>query len=111
MNGFDIVKSKEAEELYNSWKVIGKSLPRAEGHAKATGKAVYPDDVRLPGMLCAKLLRSPYAHAKIKRIDTSKAEREIGFEVKTNFKEGLKRTIEWYKKAYCANRQRDQKFT
>ena len=40
---------------------------------QATGRAVYGADVRLPGMLYGKVLRSPHAHALVKRIDTSKA--------------------------------------
>merc|ERR1739841_464714 len=41
--------------------------------AKATGEAVYADDIQLPGMLHAKTLRSPHAHARIVSIDTSRA--------------------------------------
>ncbi len=57
-----------------SGNILGKRLRKIEGSAKATGKAVYADDLRLPGMLHAKILRSPHAHARIKSIDTSKAE-------------------------------------
>jgi len=58
--------------------VVGKPLPRVDGWVKATGTAIYADDLILPGMLHGKLLRSPYAHAKILNIDTSKAERLPG---------------------------------
>jgi len=58
--------------------VVGKPLPRVDGKAKVTGTAIYADDLVLPGMLHGKLLRSPYAHAKILNIDTSKAERLPG---------------------------------
>ena len=54
--------------------VVGKPLPRIDGKVKVTGTATYADDLILPGMLHGKLLRSPYAHAKILNIDTSKAE-------------------------------------
>ncbi|QDU68551.1 xanthine dehydrogenase family protein molybdopterin-binding subunit [Engelhardtia mirabilis] len=54
--------------------VIGKPLRKVDGIAKATGQAVYADDIQLPGMLHAKTLRSPHAHARIVRIDTSRAE-------------------------------------
>lgn len=54
--------------------VVGKSIPRVESIAKATGTATFTVDVKLPGMLHAKFLRSPHAHARIKRIDTTKAE-------------------------------------
>lgn len=58
--------------------VVGKNLPRVDGFAKATGEAKYTVDLELPGMLCGKILRSPYPHARILRIDTSKAERLPG---------------------------------
>ncbi len=54
--------------------VIGQRLRKVDGNAKATGKAVYTDDIVLPGMLHAKILRSPHAHARIVSIDTSAAE-------------------------------------
>ncbi|MCA9001267.1 MAG: molybdopterin-dependent oxidoreductase, partial [Planctomycetes bacterium] len=57
----------------DSFQVIGKPHPKVDGMAKATGSAVYADDIQLPGMLHAKLLRSPHAHANILSIDTSRA--------------------------------------
>jgi len=62
------------EELF----FVGKSVPRKDGVEKATGKALYTVDMVLPGMLWGKILRSPYPHAKILRIDTSRAERLPG---------------------------------
>ena len=59
-----------AEEL----SVIGKRLPRNDAVAKAKGDVKFISDIRLPRMLEAKFLRSPHAHARIVRIDTSKAE-------------------------------------
>jgi CO/xanthine dehydrogenase Mo-binding subunit len=55
-------------------RVVGKPVPRVEGDLKVTGKAQYAYDVRLPGQLYAKVLRSPRPHARVVRIDTSKAE-------------------------------------
>lgn len=52
---------------------IGERLERAEGPDKVSGRARYVADVKLPGMLHAKLLRSPHAHARIRSIDVSKA--------------------------------------
>ena len=49
-------------------------MPRQDAHERASGKAVYTRDISLPGMLVAKILTSPYAHAKITGIDTSHAE-------------------------------------
>jgi CO/xanthine dehydrogenase Mo-binding subunit len=53
--------------------VVGNPTPRIEGELKVSGKAVYAADVTLPGMLWGKLMRSPIASGKIKRIDASKA--------------------------------------
>jgi xanthine dehydrogenase YagR molybdenum-binding subunit len=58
--------------------VIGKPTPRIDGRLKVTGAARYTADVRLPGMLWGRVVRSPYAHARIRSIDTSAAERHAG---------------------------------
>jgi CO/xanthine dehydrogenase Mo-binding subunit len=52
---------------------IGKDVQRLEDPRLLTGRASYTDDVRLPGMAHAAVLRSPQAHARIVRIDTSRA--------------------------------------
>jgi CO/xanthine dehydrogenase Mo-binding subunit len=62
---------KETEDL----KYVGKrGIVRRDADDKATGKAVYGRDVKLPGMLYARVLMCPYPHAKIKSLDTSAAE-------------------------------------
>ena len=53
--------------------VLGKSIPRIEGPEKVTGQARFVADIQLPGLLWAKILRSPYSHARIVRVDYSKA--------------------------------------
>jgi xanthine dehydrogenase molybdenum-binding subunit len=55
-----------------------KDLPRQDAYERVSGQAVYTRDVVLPGMLYAKILLSPYAHAKILTIDTSEAEKLVG---------------------------------
>lgn len=57
---------------------IGESIPRMESFEKVTGSAQYVHDMVLPGMLYAKILTSPHAHASIARIDTGEAERLTG---------------------------------
>ncbi len=57
---------------------IGKPMPQYDSFLKVTGTATYAFDVELPGMLHAKLVTSPHAHAKIVKIDTSKAEKLPG---------------------------------
>ena len=56
-----------------SERFVGKPVRRKEDKRLITGKSTYLDDLKLPGMLYAAILRSPYAHARIKSIDTSKA--------------------------------------
>ncbi len=54
--------------------VVGQRVPRIDAPELASGRAVFTDDIRLPGMLYGKILTSPHAHARILKIDTSKAE-------------------------------------
>ena len=57
---------------------VGKRIPRIDGPVKVTGEAQYTVDIQLPGMLCARILRSPLPHARILRIDTARAEKVQG---------------------------------
>ena len=61
-----------------SYIAVGKSLQRIDGIDKVTGSAKYAADIKLDHMLHAKLLRSPHAHAKVKGIDTSAAQKLTG---------------------------------
>ena len=65
-----LTKTKHVEK---ETKLIGTSPIRPDGVPKVTGMAQYGADYSLPGMLWAKVLRSPHAHARIRSIDTSKA--------------------------------------
>ncbi|MEA2601056.1 MAG: xanthine dehydrogenase YagR molybdenum-binding subunit [Acidobacteriota bacterium] len=58
--------------------LIGQRISRLDGPAKASGRAKYTYDLKPPGMLWGKILRCPHAHAKIKTIDVSAAERMPG---------------------------------
>jgi CO/xanthine dehydrogenase Mo-binding subunit len=62
----------------NHFAVVNHSVPRRDGVAKVTGSATYASDIRLERMAWAKLLRSPFAHAKIASIDASEAKRHPG---------------------------------
>lgn len=57
---------------------VGKGVSRIDAVEKVTGTAQYTADLKLPGMLYTKLLKSPHAHARIIRIDTSEAEKLLG---------------------------------
>lgn len=73
-------KTFEVSNRYHDYKdytreytEVGRSIPRLDGPMKVTGKLQYTDDLVLPRMVYAKILRSPHAHAVIKNIDFSKA--------------------------------------
>ncbi|HVK18771.1 MAG TPA: xanthine dehydrogenase family protein molybdopterin-binding subunit [Fimbriiglobus sp.] len=59
-------------------RLLGTKIKRLDGPDKATGKAKYSSDINRPGLLHAKILRSPHAHAKIKSLDLAPAEKMPG---------------------------------
>lgn len=69
-----IPATSTVEQTKEEFSVIGKRVPKYDSLAKVTGRAEYLIDLKLPGMLYGKILRSRYAHAKILKIDTSRAE-------------------------------------
>jgi len=54
-------------------RLLGRRIPYIEGPLKVSGRAEYTDDIKRPGQLVGRLLRSPWAHARIRSIDTSAA--------------------------------------
>ncbi len=62
-------------------RVIGKSEVKVDARKLALGKPVFTDDIHMPGMLYAAMLTSPHAHARIKRIDASRARALPGVQV------------------------------
>jgi xanthine dehydrogenase molybdopterin-binding subunit B len=73
-----------------SLRVIGKPLRKVDATSKCTGQTKYADDIVFPRMLHTKLLRSTVPHARIVRIDTSKAEKELGFRSRYPLGEGIR---------------------
>ena len=59
-------------------KSVGAPVPRGEGSGKVSGQTMYAADVKLPGLLWAKIQRSPHPHARIRRVDVSRAEKIPG---------------------------------
>ena len=55
------------------FRVIGRRTPKVDAIDKVTGRAQFGADISLPRLLAGKVLRSPYAHARIIRIDTTQA--------------------------------------
>jgi len=69
---------KDQTEKKREFRIVNHSVPRRDGPAKVTGRALYVSDVKLPGMAYAKVLRSPYAHAKIVLTNASRAAAQPG---------------------------------
>jgi CO/xanthine dehydrogenase Mo-binding subunit len=65
-------------EPKSDYKVIGSRPVRHDGFDKVTGRAIYGADVKLPGLIWGALARSPHAHAIVKSVDTSEAEKTPG---------------------------------
>lgn len=66
--------------MANTYRYIGKATPRKDAIDIVTGGSRFLNDIKMPNMLYGKVLRSPHAHALIKRIDKSKAEHLKGVE-------------------------------
>ena len=64
---------KNAHNIKSDQHLIGFSQRKIEGLDKSTGRAVFTDDIQLPGMLHGKILRSPHPHARIVSVDVSEA--------------------------------------
>ena len=74
--------------------VVGRPQSRLEGVEKVTGRARYTYDMRLAGQLYAAVLRSPYPHARIRQLDTAKAEALPGVHAVLSSMNNL--DITWY---------------
>jgi xanthine dehydrogenase YagR molybdenum-binding subunit len=78
--------------------LIGRPQARVEGVEKVTGRARYAYDTALPGLLCARVLRSPLPHARVKRVDTSRAEALRG--VRAVLSVNNMPQVTWYEDSY-----------
>jgi nicotinate dehydrogenase subunit B len=72
---------KAVQEAVSEFTIVGKPVLRRDALDKVTGKAKYAADIRLPGMLCAAILRPPAHDAKLTSADTSEAERLPGVRI------------------------------
>jgi len=80
--GVSLPKTPKPGEKPEPWprktRVVGTRMRRVDARERASGEAVYYDDIVLPRMLYGAILRCPHANAKVKRVDTSAAERMPG---------------------------------
>ena len=74
----ELAKSYFADERKDDLKQLGQGLQRSDVPGHVTGKTVYFADRNFPGMLYLKMVRSPHHHARIRKIDTSEAEKHPG---------------------------------
>jgi CO/xanthine dehydrogenase Mo-binding subunit len=65
-------------EPWKDTKVVGKPIPRVDAYDRVSGSAVYPSDTIVPDMLHAAILICPHAHANVRKIDVSQAEKMPG---------------------------------
>jgi CO/xanthine dehydrogenase Mo-binding subunit len=103
----DVPQMEQADapppEPWGETRAVGKRVTRVDGYERTSGTAVFPSDVTLPDMLHAATLRCPHAHAIVRRIDTSEAEKMPG--VRAVLKDGMPGTdIRWYASANFASR-------
>ncbi len=83
-NQFTKVKRTIPDDELQPWdadsqlRVVGKAVPRVDAYDKVTGKAQYTRDLKLPGLLYGVVVRSPYAAARVRKVDTSAAEKMPG---------------------------------
>jgi len=84
--------------MANELSVVGRRLPLKDAYEKVTGELKFAVDISLPGMLYGKILRSPYAHAKIVRIDVTRAQLLHGVEAVITYKD-LPRE-EWIERSF-----------
>jgi CO/xanthine dehydrogenase Mo-binding subunit len=68
----------EAPKPWGETRYVGKPLPRVDAFERVSGSAVFPSDVRLPNMIYGAILGCPHPNARVKRVDTSKAEKMPG---------------------------------
>jgi xanthine dehydrogenase molybdenum-binding subunit len=61
-----------------SFRTVGQRIPKLDARDKVTGRSIYIQDLKIPGMLFGRILRSTYPHAKIAHIDTSRAKKLLG---------------------------------
>ena len=73
--------------MNEKFKIIGKRQPKVDAWERVSGKAKYASDIYLPGMLYARILRSPYPHAKVVKIDLEKAKALPGVKAILTFKD------------------------
>ena len=77
VEGLPVPETPQPGEHPTPWKetrIIGKAVPRVDAYERVSGSAIYPSDVSLPNMLYGAILRCPHPHARVKKIETGRAQ-------------------------------------
>ena len=77
VEGLPIPETPRPGEPPTPWKetrIVGKAVPRVDAYERVSGSAIYPSDVSLPNMLYGIILRCPHPHARVKHLETGKAQ-------------------------------------
>jgi CO/xanthine dehydrogenase Mo-binding subunit len=90
------VNDVAARDSAKQFKWVGTRPVRPDGVPKVTGTAIYGSDTAMPGMLVGRILRSPHPHARIRSIDTSKAEKLPGVKAVVTSKDFPKTKDEYF---------------
>jgi xanthine dehydrogenase molybdenum-binding subunit len=94
--------AQQANPSSGSLKILGTRGPNLDAVERVTGRAKYVGDIVIPGMLVARVLRSPHTHARIVSIDTSKAEALSGVRAVVTHKDAPKVAI-WAHRSFVLN--------
>ena len=84
-----------AEEEAAQGKLVGRRIPRKEDVRLLTGRARFLEDIKLPGMLYAKVLRSPHAHARLLKVDVERAKSMPGVHAILTGKDLVGKVVAW----------------
>src|SRR5438477_4827612 len=93
---------QQAKPSGESLKILGTRSPNLDAVERVTGRAKYVGDIDIPGMLIARVLRSPHTHARIVNIDTSRAEALAGVRAVVTHKDAPKVAV-WGHRSYVLN--------
>ena len=94
----EVVTVSKPDLALTEKQMVGKSVKPRKDLPLLRGEATYTDDLKVPGMLFAAFLRSPYSHAKIKSIDKSKAMELEGVVYVLTGLEEAKQLVSWMSK-------------
>ncbi|MFP4477173.1 MAG: xanthine dehydrogenase family protein molybdopterin-binding subunit [Desulfatibacillaceae bacterium] len=86
--------------FWKSTDIVGKRIPRVDAYERVSGTAVYPSDLRLPGMIHGAVLRCPHPHARVRSVDVSRAKKMPGIRAVITGDTREAKDLEWSYRGY-----------